>query len=82
MKPRQKTKLKKTLKVNIDDEDFVMQIINNVPLKYDSLVQAVEEDINKEQEDQITVKRVPSTRLALTKEFQNSKLTSVNSSPN
>jgi gag-polypeptide of LTR copia-type len=48
----------KTLKVIIEDEDFVMQVINNLPMEYDSLVEAIEEDMNKELEDQITVKRV------------------------
>jgi hypothetical protein len=48
----------KALKVTIDDEDFVMQIINNLPMEYDSLVEAIEEDMNKELTDQITVKRV------------------------
>ena len=38
-------------KVNIEDEDFVMQLINN-------LVEVVEEDINKGLEDQVTFKRV------------------------
>ena len=48
----------KALKVTIDDEDFVMQIINNLPMEYDSLVEAIKEDMNKELTDQITVKRV------------------------
>jgi hypothetical protein len=34
-----------------------MQVINNFPLEYDSLVEAVEEDMNKGLKDQITVKR-------------------------
>jgi gag-polypeptide of LTR copia-type len=48
----------KSLKVEIEDEDFVMQLINNFPMEYDSLVKAVEEDMNKGLEDQVTVKRV------------------------
>lgn len=48
----------KSLKVEIEDEDFVMQLINNLPMEYDSLVEAVEEDMNKGLEDQVTVKRV------------------------
>ena len=35
-----------------------MQIINNLPMEYNSLVEAVEEDMNKELEYQVTVKRV------------------------
>jgi hypothetical protein len=41
-----------------DAVDFVMQLINNLSMEYDSLVEAVEENMNKELEDQVTVKRV------------------------
>jgi hypothetical protein len=48
----------KSLRVNIEDEDFMMQLINNLLMEYDSLVEAVKEDMNKGLEDQVTVKRV------------------------
>ena len=35
---------------------FVMQIINNHPLEYDTLVKAIGENMNKELTDQIAVK--------------------------
>jgi hypothetical protein len=37
----------KTLKVNIEDKDFVMQITNKVPMEHDSFVEAIEEARNK-----------------------------------
>jgi CRISPR/Cas system endoribonuclease Cas6 (RAMP superfamily) len=46
----------KALKLTFDDEDFVMQIINNLPTRYDSFIEAIEKDMNKELPDQITVK--------------------------
>ena len=48
----------KLLNVTIEDEDFVMQVINNLPMEYDSLVEDIEEDMNKGLEDQVSVKRV------------------------
>jgi gag-polypeptide of LTR copia-type len=48
----------KALKSNIDDEDFVMQIIHNIPIEYNPLVEVIEEDRNKKLTDQTTVKRV------------------------
>jgi hypothetical protein len=47
----------KSLKVNIEDEDFVMQLINNLPMEYDYFVEAVKVDMNKGLDDQVTVKR-------------------------
>jgi hypothetical protein len=40
------------------DEDFVMQLINKLSIEYDSLVDAIKEDMNKVLEDQITVLKV------------------------
>jgi hypothetical protein len=48
----------KSLRVNIENEDFVMQLINNFSMEYDSQVEAIEEDMNKGIEEQVTVKRV------------------------
>ena len=44
--------------MNIEDEDFVMQVINMHPMEYDLLVEAIEENMNKGLEDQVSVKRV------------------------
>jgi hypothetical protein len=41
--------------VTIENEDFVMQSINNLPKEYDLLVEAVEKYMNQELEDQITI---------------------------
>ena len=38
-------------KVNIADGNFIMQIINNLPMEYDSLVEAIEENMSKGKED-------------------------------
>jgi gag-polypeptide of LTR copia-type len=48
----------KSLKVNVDDEDLVIHILNNLPKEYDSLVESIEEDLNKGADDEVTVKRV------------------------
>ena len=48
----------KALKVTIDDEDFVLHIINNLPKEYDSLIEAIEEDMDKGMLEHITVKRI------------------------
>ena len=48
----------KTLKVKFEDEAFVMQLINNLPMEYNSLVEAIEEDMNKGLENKVTVKKV------------------------
>jgi gag-polypeptide of LTR copia-type len=50
----------KSLEINFEDEDedYVTEFINNLPIEYDSLVEAIEEDINKGLEDQVTVNRV------------------------
>jgi hypothetical protein len=48
----------KTLGVQVDDEDLVIHILNNLPSEYDSLVEAIEEDLNKGAADEVTVKRV------------------------
>jgi gag-polypeptide of LTR copia-type len=37
----------KLLKVIIEDDDFVIQIINNLPKEYDSLVELMEDDMSK-----------------------------------
>ena len=38
----------KPLNVNIEDENFVMQLIDNLLMKYDSLVEAIEESMTNE----------------------------------
>jgi hypothetical protein len=48
----------KSLNVNIENDDFVMQLINNLPMEYDSPVEATEEDMNKGLEDQVTEKKI------------------------
>jgi gag-polypeptide of LTR copia-type len=48
----------KSLKVNVDDEDLVIHILNNLPKEYDSLVESIEENLNKGADEEVTVKRV------------------------
>lgn len=48
----------KSLKVTVEDEDLVIHILNNLPKEYDSLVEAIEEDLNKGADEEVTVKRV------------------------
>jgi hypothetical protein len=48
----------KSLKVHVDDEDLVIHILNNLPKEYDSLVESIEEDLNKGADEEVTVKRV------------------------
>jgi hypothetical protein len=47
-----------SVKVNFEDEGFIMQLMNNLPMEYNSLVEAVEENMNKGLENRVTVKRV------------------------
>ena len=48
----------KKMKIEISDEDLVIHILNNLPKEYDTLVEAIEEDLNKARTEEVTVKQV------------------------
>lgn len=48
----------RSLKGDIEEEDFVIHVLNNLPKEYDSLVENIEEDMDQGLVDQITIKRI------------------------